>query len=172
MERKSFELYVQTAAWVGGLAAAATGGILLALINRETPESLIFWLRLIGGALVIALAAAAYMQFHAIAVLNARERKNDAEADASTRHVAASQWVMLGGFAAVVVFLGIGLIRYKADDMPPVRWAVAGVGSAGSDAIIVMSRTDSSAVRILFRKADEEAWRTTEVEGDRAKPKP
>ena len=165
MERKSFELYVHTAAWTGGIAAAATGGVLLALVNHDTPASLIFWLRFIGVALLIALAAAAYMQFHAIAVLNAYERSNTTEAEASAKHVGVSQYFMFGGLAIAAILLGIGLNRFQVDPKPPDRWTVAGIGNAGDDSIVAMSRPDSSTVRILTRKAGDDGWRVSEVSG-------
>ena len=166
MERKSLELYVQSAVWVGGVAAAATGGVLLALINHDTPLSLFPWLRMIGAALLVALAAAAYMQFHAIGILNARERHNEEEATASAHHVFVSQLVMLGALGVAALFLGIGLILFRTDERPPVRWTVAGIGSAGSDSIVVMSRADSSDVRILSRRGGEDAWHASNVNGD------
>jgi|SRR5712672_1087982 len=166
MERKSIELYVQSAAWTGGIAAAATGGVLLALVNHDTPSSLVSWLRLIGVALLAALAAAAYMQFHAIAMLNAQERERPNDATKSAKHIAQSQFVMLGGLAVAVLILGVGLIRFHMDAPPANHWSVAAIGNAGGDALVIMSRSDSSTVRILVRKAGQDNWQVSELNGD------
>jgi hypothetical protein len=103
MERKSFELYVQTANWTGGIAAAASGGIFLALINHDTPPGLITWLRWIGISLLVALGAAAYVQFHAIGVLNAHENSKTDLAKKRGGYVAISQWFMFGGLAVAAL---------------------------------------------------------------------
>jgi hypothetical protein len=152
---KSFELYVQAAIWMGGIAAAGTGGLLAAILNPDLPASVLVWLRLVGAALVIALFAAAYMQFHAIAALNAKERS---ETSTSSQHIATSQRTMLLAFGCSALFLLVGLICFHREPKSTPQWLIAGSGASAGESWIVLSRLDGSKIKILTRSFGESTW--------------
>ena len=191
MERKSFELYVQTSMWIGGVAAAATGGALLAIVSSETPTWLIQSLRWLAIILLAALVSAVYMQLHAIRRLNELENNSHAggvaaapanqAAPATVATAAIStgaagrkkpsflqifQHVLCLTMLVASVVLGVGLYRYQpAVETPPVaHWTVSSLGAAGGDTIIVMSNPDNSSVRVLTRHANDSRWLVEEVD--------
>lgn len=175
MERKSFELHVQSANWVGGIAAAAAGGVLLALMNENTPASLVIWLRILGGVLLVALGASAYTQLHSLSVLSALEKSDEAGLPADKKEA----WLKVAGdrqgnsqfsqttmvysllVAALVLFLG--LIFFKPNTKPAPEWAVADTTSGHGGDVIVLTKADTGAVRIVSRRMGEEAWHVSEV---------
>jgi hypothetical protein len=163
MERKSFELYVQTAAWTGGIAAAATGGVLLVLLNPDVPRGLVVWLRWIGISLLVAIGAAAYVQFHAIAVLNALERDEDEDAQRKGRYLATSQLIMFWALGGAAICLAIGLLKFEQERKPDAAWTVAGVSTTSAESFIIMTRADSAAVKILTRNGGEQKWTANDV---------
>jgi hypothetical protein len=160
-DRKSFELYVQTAAWTGGIAAAATGGVLLALLNPDVPRDLITWLRWIGISLLVALCASAYLQFHGIAVLNAKERDDQASVTRNSKNLSASQLVMFLSLGCGAVLLVIGLFRFERE--PKSLWTVGGVSRVGSESLVVITRPGADSVKVLSRGIGQQTWLVTDV---------
>jgi hypothetical protein len=166
MERKSLELYVQTAAWTGGITSAASGAVLLALLSPETPATLDVYLKWLGVALLVALIASMYMQYHAILMLNAYELKNDTQVTKSSGHVAWSQGIMLLGVAVAACALAAGLFWYPRP-VEPGPWTVVHSETDAAASIVVLSRKRSSVLRVLTRKNSDTEWLVCEVDPEK-----
>lgn len=162
-DRKSFELYVQTAAWTGGIAAAATGGILLALINPDLPRTIATWLPRIGIALLVALIGSGYLQFHAIAVLNAKERSDATSAEKSGKYLAASQFVMFSAIGLAALLLCIALFEFQPEPKPPGPWTVAGANTSATETLVILTRANSDKIRVLTRNSTDKTWVATDA---------
>lgn len=183
MERKSFELHLQSANWVGGIAAAAAGGVLLALLNEGTPASLVVWLRIIGVVLLVALGASAYTQLHAVAMISANEKAasvTDEEEKEEWNQLGLTrrkftQWsqnTMVYSLLLAAFLLILGLIFYEPKPEPESQWTVVSVSATGGDPVVVMTKPGTGAVRILSRRAADTAWSVDEVAVDGELPKP
>ena len=167
MARKSFELYAQVAAWTGGIAAAAAGGVLLALVSPETPASIIRILRALGFALIIAVVACGYMQYHAIGVVNAHEREAKEDIESSRKYLGWSQRAMIVAFAVALLALAVGLLMFKPNSPGSKAWSVVGTSSSERESLVVMGRAGSSTIRTLTRIAGRDGWTVCEVSAEK-----
>jgi hypothetical protein len=165
MARKSFEVYAQVAAWTGGVAAAAAGGVLLALVSPETPHSIILTLRILGFALIVAVVACGHMQLHSVLVINAYERQVKKDIDTSRTHLRWAQWFMLVAFSIALVALAFGLLFFHRDSHD--AWAVVGTSSSERETLVVLGRKDLSTVRTLTRVPGQSGWTVCEISPDR-----
>ncbi len=162
MTHKSLELHVQTTAWTGGIIAAAVGGVLVALNSHDTPSAMLGPLRCLGFALLVALVASAYMQYHAILVLKAQEQNDEADLQKHRRNVKASQAVMFAFLALAVGILVVELFGHKPP--PSKTWSVVSSQSPQRESLIVLAQPETSKLRTLTKKDDELAWLVCEVD--------
>src|SRR5687768_16590024 len=68
---KSLEMPIQVSAWTGGILAAAVGGLLYAMISKDTPPEAIPFFKIIVIPLCLSLLGTWYVQIHT--ALHARE---------------------------------------------------------------------------------------------------